>query len=328
MKIMLTGSTGFVGLNTLSALLEQGHEVHLYVRSSSSRKHIQKFDVEIHEGELDDLTQLKSAMLGLDAVIHTAGDTSCFERDYAKLYQVNVIGTRNIVDAALSTGIKRLVYTSTTSTLGSSNGNRKIEDENSKLRGFRAKSPYGRTKLLAEKEILRAHKNGIKAIILNPSEIIGAYDHNFQWGRLVMAVFANQVPFLPPGGGSFCSAKNVANAHVAALTEGRSGERYILAGDHRDYLSMLEIISNKLGRDYDRPKKHYMIFYLFEWLKDKFYPLLGKDFIVEPYRIRVFSKYYLYETQKAQKELGYQIMTLENMLNDCIDWYKENGILP
>jgi dihydroflavonol-4-reductase len=325
---MLTGSTGFVGLNTLSALLEQGHDVHLYVRSSSSRKYIEKFDVEIHEGELDDLAQLKSVMSGLDAVIHTAGDTSCFERDYDKLYQVNVIGTRNVVDAALSTGIKRLVYTSTTSTLGSSKGNSKIEDEKSKLRGFRAKSPYGRTKLLAEEEILRAHEGGIEAIILNPAEIIGAYDHNFQWGRLVMAVFANQVPFLPPGGGSFCSAKDVANAHVAALTKGHSGERYILAGDNRDYLCMLEIISDKLGRNYDRPKKNYMLFYMFEWLKDKFYPLLGKEFMVEPYRVKIFSKHYFYDAQKAQKELGYQTMTLENMINDSINWYKKNGILP
>lgn len=328
MKVFLTGATGFVGLNILTALLEHGHEVHLYARASSNRQHIEQFNATIHEGELDDLPRLKSVMSGMDAVIHTAGNTSCFAREYDALYQANVVGTKNIVDAALASGIKRLVYTSTTSTIGASDDRQVRADENTGLHGFRAKSPYALTKGLAEQEILRAHAAGLESIILNPAEIIGAFDHNFQWGRLVMAVFANQVPFLPPGGGSFCAAKDVAEAHVAALTQGQSGERYILGGDDRDYLAMLDIISDKLGKSFDKPGNNYQWLYFTQWCKEKFYPLLGKESMVEPYRMKVFAGFYFFDSQKAEKALGYHTAKLEDMLTDTIAWYRNNGILP
>jgi len=328
MKVFLTGSTGFVGLNTLEALITQGHDVHLYVRASSSRQYIEKFDAQVHEGELGDLDTMKTAMEGMDAIIHTAGNTSCFERDYDTLYKVNVVGTKTIVDAALSTGVKRLIYTSTTSTIGGSVSSENIADENTALTGFRAKSPYGRTKVLAEEEIARAYANGIETIILNPAEIIGAYDHNFQWGRLVMAVFANQVPFLPPGGGSFCSAEDVANAHVAALTQGQAGQRYILAGDNCDYLSMLELIEKKLGVEFDRPTISYRLLYWKERVKEKLYPFFGKESLIEPYRLRIFGGHYFYSSKKVEEALNYQTGKLEDMLTQSIDWYKKNSILP
>lgn len=305
MKVLLTGSTGFVGLNILKALTDENHNVCCYVRASTNKQYISQFDVEIVEGELSDLDSLKAAMQGMDAVIQTAGNTSCFKRDYAELFEVNVNGTKNVVDAALASGVKHLVYTSTTSTLGGSKGKGEIENEESALMGFRAKSPYGITKTLAEKEMLRAHQAGIRTIILNPAEIIGEYDHHFQWGRLVMAVYANQVPFLPPGGGSFCSAESVGKAHVAALTKGRSGERYVLAGDDRDYLSMLKIISNKIEKEFDMPTSNYSFVYFKERYREIFFPLLGKDSMVEPYRMKVFSRRYFYSAKKAQEELGY-----------------------
>lgn len=327
MKVFLTGSTGFVGLNTLAALVNEGHEVHVYVRASSDKKYIEKFNPHIHEGELNDLETMTKAMKGMDAVIHTAGNTSCFSRDFGTLYNVNVIGTKTIVDAAIASGVKRIVYTSTTSTIGGGISSEALADETTPLSGFRAKSPYGRSKLLAEKEIYRAHCHGIETIILNPAEIIGAYDHNFQWGRLVMAVFANQVPFLPPGAGSFCSAEDVANAHVAALTEGESGQRYILAGDNREYVNMLSIIAEKLDVQFDMPNINYWLLYIKESCKEKCYPLFGKNAPIEPYRIRVFGGRYFYSSEKAKKALGYRTRTLEEMLEQSIGWYKTNGVL-
>ena len=328
MKVFLTGSTGFVGLNILTELVEQGHEPHLYIRPSSSRDHIGKFDVVIHEGELDDLAAMTSAMQGMDAVIHTAGDTSCFARDCDRLHQVNVVGTKNIVDAAISCGVKRLVYTSTTSTIGASDDESVQADESTTLTGFRAESPYAKTKQLAELEVQRAHDNGIESIILNPAEIVGAFDLNFQWGRLVMAVFANQVPFIPPGGGSFCAAKDVAKAHVSALTQGVSGECYLLAGDDCSYVDFLNTIAELMDKSYDQPAHTFEQVYESEVKKEQFYPEHGEDSMVEPYRMRVFSGFYYFSSAKAEKALGYRSATLKDMLGECISWYRSNGILP
>ncbi|WP_444993815.1 NAD-dependent epimerase/dehydratase family protein [Aliikangiella sp. IMCC44359] len=327
MKVFLTGSTGFLGLNILNALIKKGHEPHLYIRESSDTTYVNRFNATIHKGELSDLETLKRAMNGMDAVIHTAGNTSCFNRDYNLLHQVNALGTKNIVDAAIANKVSSIVYTSTTSTVGAQNDKNKRADEKTILTGFRANSPYAITKQMAEKEILRAHKAGIKSIILNPAEIIGAYDHNLQWGRLVLAVYHNQVPFLPPGGGSFCSAEDVAMAHVEAITNGVSGERYILAGDDRDFISLLNIIAQKTGKSFDKPTSNYRALYLKQWCKEKFYPLLGKDYLVEPYRIKVFGGHYFFDDKKAAKFLNYQSVNLESMLTDSIDWYRQNNFI-
>lgn len=328
MKVLLTGATGFVGLNIVKALKAEGHDIHVYLRKTSNTQFLDAFDVTTHHGELNDNAALTNAMQGVEGVIHTAGNTSCYKRDHDTLHQVNVIGTRTIVDAAIKAGVKRLVYTSTTSTIGADNSAKDQANEQTPLKGFRAKSPYATTKMLAEQEALRAQKSGIEVVILNPAEVIGEFDHNFQWGRLVMAVFANQVPFIPPGAGSFCCASEVAKAHVAALTRGKSGERYILAGDDRDYLSFLNLISANLKVQFDLPSTNYTSLYWKEKLKETFYPLLGRDSMVESYRIRVFGGSYYFSSSKAEQDLGYTPGKLEDMIANCVTWYRNSGILP
>ncbi|AWB65701.1 NAD-dependent epimerase [Saccharobesus litoralis] len=328
MKVLVTGASGFVGLNIVKALQQAGHDTHVYLRASSKRDFLQAFSPTFHTGELTDLAALQQAMQGVDAVIHTAGNTSCFKRDYQHLFKVNVTGTQTVIDAALASGVKRLVYTSTTSTIGAQRNSQNQANEATRLQGFRAKSPYAKTKLLAEQAVLAAQKQGLEVVILNPAEIIGEFDHNFQWGRLVMAVFANQVPFLPPGAASFCCAAEVGKAHVNALTQGKSGERYILAGDDRDYRSFLQLIADSLQTKFDLPNTNYSRLYWREKLKEWLYPLLGRDALVEPYRIRVFGGQYYFSSAKAEQDLGYQPIKLEQMIGNCVAWYRANGILP
>lgn len=328
MKVLVTGATGFIGLNIIEALRSDNHEIHAYVRESSNAKYLESFNVCVHRGELDDQHMLKTALKGIDYVIHTAGNTSCFNRDYKTLYKVNVVGTKSIVKAAIDCGVKRLVYTSTTSTIGTGISINEKATEECQLRGYRARSPYAKTKLMAEGIVLSAQQSGLEVIILNPAEVIGAYDHNFQWGRMIMAAFANRVPFIPPGGASFCSAREVGKAHVSALSLGRSGERYILAGEDQAYSNFLKIIEQQLETKISVPSINYTRLYWKEKLKDIFYPLLGKEFMVEPYRLRVFGEHYYFSSQKAVNDLGYQPNSLTSMIADCIDWYRSQAILP
>lgn len=328
MKVMLTGSTGFVGLNIVAALQRAGHEIHAYVRANSKRTYLENFPVTCHVGELDDVNAMTRAFEGMHAVIHTAGATSCFKRDYDSLFRVNAGGTRNVVASCLNAGIARLVYTSTTSTIGAHDDRQFQADETTPLKGFRSASPYARTKLLAEQAVLDGCEKGLTGIILNPAEIIGRFDHNFQWGRLVMAVAANRVPFIPPGGGSFCSATEVAAAHVAALTQGKVGERYILAGVDKSYAEFLDEISTILDTPFRRPAASYREVYVRERLKEVFYPALGRQSMVEPYRLRVFAGHYYFSSRKAQAEFDYRVPGLQSMLADCVDWYQSAGLLP
>ncbi len=331
MKVLITGGNGFVGLNIIAALLEAGYEVSALVRPSSNTTHLDRFAVKKIQGELTDAALLRKSMEGMDAVIHTAGMTSSDKNDSKKLHHTNVVCTKYICDAMLEAGVKRLVYTSTTSTIGAENCRHAVADETHPLRGFRSKNPYGISKIKAEKLVLSATEKGLEGIILNPAEVVGAYDYNFQWGRIVMAVFHNCLPFMPPGGGSFCHAREVGRAHVRALTQGRPGQRYILSGPGVVYREYVGKIMELLETNIDIPGESYWKTYLKAWLYERFSKRCPYIFRQKPaaeaYRMRVFAGHYYFSSAKAKKELAYTTPALTEMLEDSISWYRKVGII-
>lgn len=327
MRVFMTGANGFVGLNVVSALAASGHSVTAMVRPKANTSYLEPFGVRIVRGELDDRETLSAAMEGADAVIHTAGNTSCNRKDLPALEAVNVRGTQNVVDAAIALGVRRLVYTSTTSTIGAHHGADRLADENTPLVGYRAKSPYGITKTRAERIVVDACGRGLHGVILNLAEVVGAYDHTMQWGRMVLAAQYNQVPFVPPGGGSFCSAADVGRAHVSALERGRAGERYILGGENVGYSRFLDTISEVLGKRFDVPHTSYRRLYIKSLLQENLAPLVPGKPAVEAYRMKVFGHVYYFDSSKAEQELGYASAPLAEMLHDCAQWYKNNGFI-
>lgn len=325
MRVFVTGGNGFVGLNVVSALKDSGHDTVAVVRQGSNAAFLEPMGVEIVRGGLEDTGFLAEAMRGADAVIHTAGNTSCNWRDLPQLEAVNVHGTRNVVDAAIAAGVRRLVYTSTTSTVGAHDGEDRIADETVPLAGYRARSPYAVTKRKAEEIVLGAAARGLECVILNPAEVIGAYDYNLQWGRMLLAAYYNQVPFNPPGGASFCAAADVGRAHVSALSNGRPGERYLLAGPNLRFSRFLDVVADVLGKKFDIPDNNYRWLYLKALMQEKLSPLVPGKPAVEPYRMRVLGNTYFYDSSKAEKELGYRSAPIETMVRDCADWYRANG---
>lgn len=325
MNIFMTGANGFVGLNIVSALVVAGHRITAYVRAGSNTSFLEPFGVRIVRGSLDDAAAIGAAMRGADAVIHTAGNTSCNRRDLPALLAANVHGTQNVVDAAVANGVSRIVYTSTTSTIGATDGASRPADETSPLHGFRARSPYAITKRHAEEIVLSAQQRGVQCIVLNLAEVVGPYDHTLQWGRMVLAVQHDQVPFVPPGGGSFCAATEVARAHVSALTRGRSGERYILGGADASYERFINTTAQVLGRSCRLPRSNYTWLYAKALLQEKLPALVPGQPVVEPYRMRVFGGIYHFDSAKAVRELGYECAPLTRMLHECADWYRRNG---
>ncbi|MCC3703533.1 NAD-dependent epimerase/dehydratase family protein [Rouxiella badensis] len=327
MKVLITGANGFVGLNVVKALVAAQHQVTAYVRASSNVSFLVPFGVTLVRGELHDSAALRAAMAGQDAVIHTAGNTSSNPRDWPLLEAVNIEGTRRVTDAARETGIARLVFTSTTSTIGARNNPQVESTEETPLRGFRVNNPYAKSKLQAEECVYRACDRGLSAVILNPAEVLGAYDYSMQWGRMVLAVTYNQLPFMPPGGASFCGAAAVAEAHVSALTQGTAGERYIIAGVNVRYTELIKTIEAVTQCQVSLPQTPYSYFYLKTWLQEKFPRLIPGEPVLDAYRLRVFKGSYYFSSAKAERELGYQPASLSQMVEECATWYRANGFI-
>ena len=323
MRVLITGAAGFVGLNVVAALEEARHEVHAYVRGTSRTEYLRRMAVRLHEGELGDAARLADLMAGVDAVVHCAGNTSCYEHDRAALEETNVEGTRAVVNAAVCARVKRFVYTSTTSTVGADDDPRRAWNEDTPLVGFRAASPYGRTKAEAERIVLGAAARGLQSVILNPAEVIGAWDHSLQWGRMVLAVATNRIPFVPPGSATFCSAREVARAHVAALTRGEPGRRYILGGTDATYRELIAQIAHVTGVMPFLPAGPYEV----HQARAEATLAGGELPLVDPYRMRVFAGHYRFDTSRAIRELGYRVFPLRHMIRDAYRWYLANGFL-
>lgn len=325
MRVFMTGATGFLGLNIVEALVAAGHEVVCYARPTARRGYLDAFPVRVETGDIRDHAALARAMRGCSAVIHAAGDTRCHWRDIDALRAVNVDGTRAVAESASRLGIRRLVFTSTTSTIGTRSGLLRggvPGDESTPLRGFRAHSPYAHTKREAER-ILRSFRR-MECVLLNPAEVVGPYDHTLQWGRIVLAVATGNLPFVPPGSATFCPARDVAQAHVAALTQGGHGERYILGGSNVPLSGFIDMVGVVTGMPpTPRDRRPYPI----QRLHARLTEWLGREPAVDAYRMKVFGGHHLFDDSKARAELGYRTRPLRTALTECFDWYRDHHFL-
>ena len=326
-KVFLTGGNGFVGLNVAETLAAHGYDVQAYVRPSSNIQYLEQLPVRIIRGELSDRSALLEAMQDCRYAIHAAGNTSCRKSDLPLLWKSNVESTEQVIDAAVELGVKRLIYTSTVSTVGGSGDKSHIADESEPLTGFRARSPYAQTKGEAEKRVIEAQEKGLETIILNPCAVVGAYDHTLQWGRLILVLHSGKVPFRLPGGGSFCGARNVAVAHLNALTMGRSGERYILSDVHSSYSEFTQTVARMLNKTVSEPRNNFRLLIALAYIVENTSWIFGKKPFVDSFRMRIFLGHYYFGSEKAQKELQYQTTSLEAMVREAIEWYRANGFI-
>lgn len=329
MKVLVTGAAGFLGLNIVEALNEHGYNPIAFARKSSRLDFLEAQKCPVRFGDILDASSLDKACEGVDYVIHCAGNTSGF-RVHRKLQrEINVAGTANVIESCLRHGIKRLVYTSSTSTIGT-NGDGLPSDEKVPLNGFRARSQYGRSKIQAEDLVSEASQRGLSAIILNPAEVMGAYDYHFGWGSVILGLKRKSLPIIPLGGGSFCHAKEVGRAHVAALTKGRDGHRYILAGTDVSYSQFFRSVADLTGSELPRPSSFMnraaVIGPVFA-----FQELLGfltkKLPSLDQNRIKVFYTNIYFDGRKACSELDFKVRSIDEMILDSFHWYQANGFL-
>lgn len=323
MRVSMTGASGFVGLNIVEALLAAGHEVTCYARPGARQRFLERMSVRIVTGTFADRVPLLDAMRGAEAVIHTAGNTSANWGDIVALREANIDSTAAVLESARACGVRRIVYTSTTSTIGCSGLRDVAADESVPLTGWRSRSPYSQTKMAAE-ALLTQSRSGPDCILLNPAEVVGPYDHSLQWGRIVLAVKMGQLPFIPPGSGTFCPARAVAQAHLAALQGGQHGERYILGGHNVSFAEFIGLIGEVVGVP---AVPHDVRPYSVQRRDARRREKSNLPVAVDSYRMRVFGGHCLFDDAKARAQLGYAPGTLAAAIEDCYLWYQENGFL-
>jgi len=327
-KVLVTGASGFVGSALVKHLVETGWRVRALLRPTSPRTQLDGFGVECAEGDINAAESVTRAVTGVRYVFHVAADYRLWARQPSELMRTNVEGTRTVMLAAQRAGVERIVYTSSVATLAP-RPNGESSDETAPLHPADAVSAYKQSKVLAERlvETLIAEA-GIPAVIVNPSAPIGPRDvRPTPTGRIIIEAASGRMPGFVDTGLNLVHVDDVAAGHVAALRQGRIGERYILGGQNVSLAQMLADIARLVGRSPPRLRIPRGLLFPLALAAEAVAQVTGREPFATVNGLRM-AKYRMYFTSaKAERELGYRARPYGEALADAIDWFRRAGYL-
>jgi dihydroflavonol-4-reductase len=327
MKALVTGATGFVGAAVARALLGAQWQVRVLARRGSDRRNLRGLDVEVAEGDLNDLQSLQRAALSCAALFHVAADYRLGARDPAQLYLTNVEGTRNVLNAAQRAGVQRMVYTSSVATIGiPADGTPGDERSANSLKNMIGH--YKRSKYLAEEVVREAAQSGISVVIVSPSTPVGPGDVKpTPTGQLVLDAAAGRMPAYVDTGLNIVHVDDVAAGHLMAYERGKAGERYILGGEDMSLREILELIAGLERRSPPRVRLPYGVVLPIAYLAEGFARLSGRSGRITLEGVRMSRKRMFFSSAKAVRELGYRWRPPVQAFEDAIRWFRDNGLL-
>jgi len=329
MKVFLTGATGFVGHHVALALNAQGAELRLLVRKTSNLKNLEGIRGETVVGDLLEPEGLKSALADCDAVMHVAADYRLWIRDPESMYRANVEGTRALLRLAREAGIKRFVYTSSVATMHFRTDGLVInEDTPVSLKDM--VGHYKRSKFLAERVAIEAAQTGQRVVILNPTSPIGANDTKpTPTGHIILDFLNGKFPAYVDTGLNLVDVAEVARTHVAALTAGTPGKRYILGGENLTLKQILDKMAAITGIPSPTTRIPFAVAatYAFfeEWITGR---IRGREPRATLEEVRMGRKKMFASSAHAQQELDFRIVPVYPAMRAAIDWFRANGYAP
>jgi dihydroflavonol-4-reductase len=249
--VLVTGAGGFLGANLVWALCEQGFHCRALVRRPPRGPQWSGLDtrrVQFVQGDVRDPASVQQAVAGVQAVLHAAALTEIIPRPRREAFRVNVEGTWHVCEAARRAGVRRLVFTSSASTIPPGTAERPATGNDRPEGRPTADAPYYASKRQAEEVVRDFAADGLEAIVFCPGYILGPRDARPTTNELLLHAARTPLPFFPPGGMNVIDVREVARAHVRALWLGQPGERYVLAGPYRGYAELATLAREMAGR--------------------------------------------------------------------------------
>jgi len=326
MKAFVTGSTGFLGSHVARVVQSNGAELRLLVRPSSRLDNIVDLNAERALGDLRDLNSLQHAMAGCDVVFHVAADYRLWAVNGQELYDSNVEGTRNVLQAAKDCCVRRVVYTSSVATMGFGNNGR-LTDENTPVTLSNMIGDYKRSKFMAERLVIDAARDGQDVVMVNPTTPIGEGDIKpTPTGRIIVDFLKRKFPAYVDTGLNLLDVLDCAKGHILALEEARPGERYILGGENLTLKQILDKLAVITGLPSPKIELPYVVAYA-TGVVDTLVTgkLRGREPRVTLDAVRMGRKKMFVSSAKAERELGWNPGAVDGALRRAVDWFRVNG---
>ena len=320
MKTLVTGCTGLVGNNVVRQLLERGNPVRVLARATSDPRPLEGLDVEVFHGDVRDIESVKRACDGVERVVHAAGIVKIGWAGLDDQRAVNVEGTRNVAIAAREHGAK-MVHVSSADAVGMGTLESPADEETEAM--ARILTPYVVTKREAEAAVNEQIAEGLWAAIVNPAFMLGPWDWRPSSGEMLLEVARGKGLFAPRGHFSVVDVRDVTAGILAAFERGQSGRRYLLCGENISYFNAWKTFAEVTGAR--RPLTP--IGPAISWIAGRTGDLVGRISGNEPNvnsgAIAMAALPKVYNSTRAEDELGFQARPMRETVSDAWDWFRE-----
>ncbi|HEV8307511.1 MAG TPA: hopanoid-associated sugar epimerase [Methylomirabilota bacterium] len=329
--ILVTGGTGFVGLNLVRELVRTGAPVRVLARPTSKLAPLHAAlgdrQVEIVTGDLLDPASLGPALAGVAVLYHVAADYRLWAPDPSVLYRVNVDGTRALLAAAEAAGVRRIVYTSSVGTLGIP-GDGMAGTETTPVGLEDMVGDYKRSKFLAEREASAAAARGLPVVIVNPSAPVGPWDWKpTPTGKMLVDYLRGRMFAYLDTGLNVVHVRDVARGHILAAERGRVGERYILghAAGNLGLREIFERLAPHTGIPAPRWRLPHAAALVMAGAFEGLSRITRREPLASRTAVRMAAKRMFFDPAKAIRELGLPQTPVDEALRDAVDWFWAHG---
>ncbi|UAK23501.1 hopanoid-associated sugar epimerase [Sphingomonas nostoxanthinifaciens] len=325
--VLVTGVSGFVGSAVARAFVDAGYAVRGMARGGSDRTNLADFPGEVVTGDMMDKASVVAALRGTDYLAHVAADYRLWARDPEEIVRHNRFGTKTVMDAALTAGTRRIVYTSSVATIKPM----KVApaDEERPLPEDQAIGAYKRSKVVAERLVERmVGEQGLPAIIVNPSTPIGPRDVKpTPTGRMLIEAAKGKLPAFVDTGLNFVHVDDVARGHVLALERGLAGRRYILGGDDVTLGAFLAEVARQVGRKPPRVKLPILPLIPLAFGAERVARITGREPMLTRDALKMARRHMFFSSARAKAELGYASRPWSEGVTDALAWFRSAGML-
>jgi dihydroflavonol-4-reductase len=324
--IVVTGATGHLGNVLVKRLIKDGYKVGLLVHNKSPKDIIGDIPYEIFQGDITDYKTLLPAFKKAEAVFHLAAKISISTGEYEELLRVNVGGTANVVKACKESGVKKLLYVSSIHACQETPQGLPITENVPETIDY-VVGDYAKSKVLAYHKVMEGVKDGLDAVVVFPTGIIGPFDYRpSQIGQLVRDFLLGKPVRYIEGAYNFVDVRDVVSGMMQAFLKGRTGEGYLLGGSKVTVLELYEELQKINGTKAKLQKIPSKLAYYLSFAAEAFSKLAKKEPLFTPYSVRTLNSNSLISLEKARTELGYNPRPFSQTLEDEVTWFKGNII--
>ncbi len=324
--ILLTGANGHLGANLLRRLLKDGHRVRVLLRPTSDNSTIDGLDVERAYGDLRDAHSIAAAVRGCERVYHCAAKVSTLLGEHKEIWECNVLGTRNLLQAARAAGVQRVVVSGSFSAVGHDPA--RPSDETFPFNPFDTVLPYGHSKACVEHECLKAVVEGLDVVVAVSCAILGPYDFKpSRMGRVLLDYANGRLRAYIPGGFEFVSAQDIVEGHILAMEKGRSGQKYIFSTQFLTIDELMDLYAQVTGQPRHGLRLPAGLMALLAeintFVLSNFFPAVPQRFT--PAAVRLLRMRRRADCSKARRELGYEPGSIADAIREAYEWFVRAG---